>query len=123
MQSRKKNKTFTVINEYPPWKASVKAAPDKTLYFLKKVNVLGQFTSPEGIQSIAKRVKDLKNLKSPESKRDVKKVLGWLGCYCCYMKNLHVNCQPFCDLIKDSTPFHWTNEHEKFSESIKNRIS
>ena len=31
--------------------------------------------------------------------------------------------QPFYDLIKDSTPFHWTHEHEKLFQSIKNRLS
>ena len=51
------------------------------------------------------------------------KVLGCLGFYSCYIKNLHVDSQPFYDLIKDSTPFHWTHEHEKLFQSIKNRIS
>ena len=68
-------------------------------------------------------MKDLKNLKSPESKRDVMKVLGRLGFYSCYIRNLHVDSQPFNDLIKDSTPFHWTHEHEKLFQSIKDRIS
>ena len=51
------------------------------------------------------------------------KVLGWLGFYSCYIKNLHVDSQPFYDLIKDSTPFHWTHEHEKLFQAIKDRIS
>ena len=51
------------------------------------------------------------------------KVLGCLGFYNCYIKNLHVDSQPFYDLIKDSTPFHWTHEPEKLFQSIKDRIS
>ena len=50
------------------------------------------------------------------------KVLGCLGFYSCYIKNLHVDSQPFYDLIKDSTPFHWTEKHEKVFNSIKERI-
>ena len=50
-------------------------------------------------------------------------VLGCLGFYSCYIRNLHVESQPFYDLIKDSTPFHWTHEHEKIFQSIKHRIS
>ena len=50
------------------------------------------------------------------------KVLGCLGFYSCYIRNLHVHSQPFCDLIKDSTPFHWTEKHEKLFKSIKQRI-
>ena len=116
---------FTVINEYHTLlrKASLKAAPDKTFFFLKKVNFLGHVISPEGIQPIAKRVKDLKDLKSPESKRDVMKILGCLGFYSCYIRNLHGDSQPLYYLIKDSTLFHWTHEHEKLFQAIKDRIS
>ena len=51
------------------------------------------------------------------------KVLGCLRFYSCYNKNLHVYSKPICDLIKDSTRFHWTNEHEKLLLLIRDRIS
>ena len=51
------------------------------------------------------------------------KILGCLGFYSCNIKNLYVDSQQFCDLIKDSTPFHWTHEHEKLFQSVKDRIS
>ena len=50
------------------------------------------------------------------------KVLGCLGFYNCYIKNLHVDSQPFYDLIKDSTPFQWTDQHKKLFNSIKEPI-
>ena len=31
--------------------------------------------------------------------------------------------QPCYDLIKDSTPFHWTHDEDELFQSIKNRIS
>ena len=125
MQSQNKKEMFTVTNEYHTLlrKAGLEAAPDETLIFLKKVKFLGHIISPEGIQPIAKRVRDLKNLKSPESNRDVMKILGCLVFYSCSIKNLHVDSQPFYDLVKDSTPFHWTHEHEKLFKSIKARFS
>ena len=84
---------------------------------------LGHIISPDGIKPIAKRVKDFTDLKSPECKRDIMKVLGCLGLYRCYIKNLHVDSQPNYDLIKDSTSFHWTEEHERLFQSITDRIS
>ena len=90
-------------------------------FFLKEVKFLGHAISPDAIQTIAKRVDALRNLKSPQSKRDVLKVLGCLGFYSCYIENSHVDSQPFYDLIKDSTPIHWTEKHEKLLDSIKER--
>ena len=115
---------FTVITKYHTLlrKEGLKAALDKTFFFLMKVKILGHLVSPEGIQPLVKRVKNLKNLKSPEGKREVMKILGCLGFYSCYIKNLHADSQPFYDLIKDSTPFHWTHEHKKLFQSIKDRI-
>ena len=124
MQSQTRSEMFTIINEHHSLlrKAGLKAAPDKTFFFLKKVKFLGHVISPDGIQPIAKRVDALRNLKSPQSKRDVMKVLGCLSFYSCYIRNLHVDSQPFYDLIKDSTPFHWTEEHETLFNSIKERF-
>ena len=113
------------INEYHtlPRKAGLKATPDTTFFFWKKVKFFGHVISPEGSQTIAKRVKDLKNLKSLKSKRDVMKVLGCLGFHSCYIKHLHVDSQPSYDFIKDWTPFHWTHEHGKLLQSINHRIT
>ena len=125
MQSQNKKEMFTVINEYHTLlrKAGLKAAPDKTFFFLRDPKFLGHVISPNGVQTIAKRLKDLKNLKSPESKRDVLKVFGCLGFYKCYFKNLHVDSQPFYDLIRNTTLFHWTHEHQKQFKPVKDRIS
>ena len=116
---------FSIIHKYHNLliKAGLKAALEKTFFFLKKVKFLGNVISYEGIQPIAKRVKDLKNPKSFECKRDVMKVLGCLGFYSCYIKNFHVDSKPFYDLIRDSISFHWTEEHEKFFQMTKDRIS
>ena len=115
---------FTIIHEYHQLfrKGGLKAAPGKT-HFLRKIKFLGHVISQDGIQPVAKRVQDLKNLKSPECKRDVMKVLGCLGFYSCYIKNLHVDSQPFYELIKDTTPFKWTEQHETLFNQIKERIS
>ena len=125
LQSHTKAEMFTIIHEYHQLlrKGGLKAAPDKTHFFLRKVKFLGHVISEQGIQPVAKRVKDLQNLKSPESKRDVMKVLGCRGFYSCYIKNLHVDSQPFYELIKDTTPFKWTDQHEKLFKEIKTRIS
>ena len=84
---------------------------------------LGHVISSEGIQPFAKRVNVLRNPKSPGCKRDVMKVLGCRGLYSCYIKNLHVDSKPFFDLNRDPTSFHWTDEHERIFQMIKDRNS
>ena len=51
------------------------------------------------------------------------KVLGCLGFYSCCFKNLHLDSQHIYDLIKNSTLFYWTHEHEKLFQSIKDKIN
>ena len=125
LQSRTNAEMFTISHEYHQLlrKGSLKAAPDKANFFLKKVNFLGHVIAEQGIHPVAKRVKDLENMKSPEGKRDVMKIFGCLGFYSCYIRNLHVDSQPFYELIKDTTPFKWTDQHEELFKEIKTRIS
>ena len=77
MQSQTRGEMFTIINDYHTLlrKAGLKAAPDNTFFFLKKVKFLGDVISPDGLPPIAKRVHALRKLKSPQSQRDVMKVL------------------------------------------------
>ena len=51
------------------------------------------------------------------------KLLGCLRNYSGYIKNLHVDSQPFYELIRDTTPFKWTEKHEKPFQEIKEKIS
>ena len=106
-QSQNKSEMFSIVHEYHDllMKAGSKAAPEKIFFFLKNVKFLGHAFSSEGIQPIAKRVKDLRKLKLTECKRDVMKVLGCLGFYSCCIKNLHVDSKPFDDLNTVSTSF------------------
>ena len=103
--------------------SGLKAAPNKTKLFLRKVQVLGHIVSEKGIQPVARKVQDQKNLKSPENKRDVTRILGSLGFYITFIKKLHVDSKTFYERLRDDVPFKWTKEHEKRFQNIKDRIS
>ena len=121
MQAQTQNEMFRIIVHYHHLlrKSALKAQPEKTKFFLRKVQFLGHVVGKDGIQPVKKRVADLHALKSPEKKRDVMRVLGCLGFYSMYIKNLHVDCKPFYDLIRDDTVFEWKPEHEKLFCEIK----
>ena len=84
-------------------------------FFLKKVKFLGLVISPERIQPLAKRVKDWKNLKSVESKKG--------NFPDALQSTAAISRTSMWTISPSTTPFHWTNDHEKLIQSIKDRIS
>ena len=42
------------------------------------------------------------------------RILGSLGFYSTFIKNLHVFLKSFYELLRDTVPFKWIKEHEKF---------
>ena len=124
MRAQTTEEMYAIIKKYHLLlsKAGLKAQPEKTKFFLRKLNFLGHVVGKDGIQPVKKRVEDQKALKTPENKRDVKRVLGCLGFYSMYIKNPQVDSKPFYDLIKTETTFQWTDEHEKLFREIKDHI-
>ena len=53
-------------------KANLKAAPDKILFFWRKVRFLGHVLFNDGLSPIASRADDIRNLKTPESRTSFK---------------------------------------------------
>ena len=51
------------------------------------------------------------------------RVLGSLGFYSTFIKNLHVDSKSFYELLRDDVPFKWTKEHGQLFPNIKDRIS
>ena len=125
MQAQDETEMFEIIVKYHELlrKSGLKAQTEKTKFFLRKVQFLGHVVGKDGIQPVKKRVADLKALKSPEKIRDVMRVLGCLGFYSMYIKNLYVDCKPFYDLTRTETKFVWTTEQETLFNDIKERIS
>ena len=122
-QSRNKNETFTVNNEYHTRlrKTGLKAAPDKTIFFLENF-FLDHVISFKGLDPIAKRVKVLMNLKQAEKNGTSWKCKDALS-YIAVSSRTSMCTVNFRDLLNDSTLFHWSLEHEKLIQSIKDRTS
>ena len=102
--------------------SGLKAAPNKTKLFLRKIQLLGNIGSDRGIEPVAKKVQDLKNLRIPENKRDVMRILGSLVFYSTFIKNFQVGLKPFYELLKDDVPFESAKEHEKLFQKLKTEL-
>ena len=124
MQAQTAEEMYSIIQKYHLLlrKAGLKAQPEKTKFFSRKVQFLGHVVGKDGIQPVKKRVEDLKALKTPENKRDVMRVLGCLGFYSMYITNLHVDSKPFYDLRKKKLKPHFNGQMNTKRCSEKLRI-
>ena len=115
---------FDTIREYHSLlrKANLKAAPDKTFFFLRKVKFLGHVVSKDGLSPIASRIDDMKKLKSPESKTEVLGVLGVMGFYSTYIINFHVDAKCLYELANSNDKFQWLPCHEEVFQKLKDKF-
>ena len=81
LQARTKQEK--VIREYHAIlrKVNLKAAPDKTLFFLRKVEFLGHKVENNTLKPIHSKVDSIKRLKTPESKKDLMRFVGAMNFY------------------------------------------
>ena len=63
LQAKDKQEMFTIVKEYHSLlrKANLKAAPDKTMFFIRKVRFLGHVISKDGLSPSASRIGDIRN--------------------------------------------------------------
>ena len=115
---------FTIVREYNSLlrKANLKAAPDKTMFFLQKESFLGHVMSEEELSPIASRIDCVRNLKTPESKAEVFRVLRMMCFYHTYYLYFHLEAKPLYDLTTDTTLFKWLPTHEKIFTDLKQRF-
>ena len=112
---------FDTIREYHIRKANLKAAPDKTFFFLRKVKFLGHVVSKEGLFPKASQIDGIKKLKSPESQTEVLGVLGVIRFYSTYIINLHVDAKRLYELANTENKFQWLPCHEAVFQKLKDR--
>ena len=91
----------------------------------RKLNSLDTLFPTNGFNQLSeiKKVQNLKKLKSPGNKRDVMRILANLCLYSTFMKIMHVDSTPYCELLGDNVPFKKTTEYENLFQNIEDKIS
>jgi hypothetical protein len=125
LMSDTKDYMFQIIDEFHDLlrQSGMKAAPDKTEFFLRKVKYLGHMISGQGISPVESRIKALKEMKTPCNKKDVMRVIGCFNFYSKYIKNLYVDCKPLFELTRNNVKFEWTEIHDKIFNDIKDKLT
>ena len=103
--------------------SKLKAAPDKTFFFLLSVKFLGHVITDNKIKPLLNKIEAIQKMKRPESKKDVMKFLGALNYYSKYFPNMHVILAPLYKLLHNNVSFHWNSEHEDVFQEVKNTLT
>ena len=87
------------------------------------IEFFGHVFNTDGVSPDPKKVEALKLAEKPQSKEEVRSFLG-LANYCGrFIPGLATLTDPLRNLLKDSTPWSWTDKHDNAMQSIKQSIS
>ena len=80
MQSQTKDEMFIVLEKYHQilLYKNMKAAPDKSIFFLTRVSFLGDIIEKNSITPLKSRIEAIQNLQPPSNKKKIQEFLGIL---------------------------------------------
>ena len=102
-------------------KNNLKLAPEKPFFVLLKVKFLGNEFGYSTIEPIHSKTAAVHKIPSPTGKVALMSFIGALNFYT--IEKLHINLEPFYDLLHENTPLNWTDEHERLFQKLKMSLS
>ena len=108
MKSQTKNEIIFVLDKYHQLllKENMKAAPDKSHFFLTRLKFFGH------INAIIK-------LQSPSNKKKIQDFLGMLNFLIKYVYKMQLHLGLIYNFLRQQNNFEWTTEHQKQFEELK----
>ena len=100
-------------------KNNLKLAPEKSLFMLLKVKILGHEIGYNTIKPIHSKIAAIHKIPSSNGKVALMSFIGALNFYTKFIEKLHINLKPFYDLLHENTPLKWTDEHESLFKNLK----
>ena len=121
MQSQKKDEMFTALENHHQilQQETMKAAPDKSHFFLIRVKFLGHIIGRNTITPLKSRVDAIQKLQPPSNKKKIQKFVGILNFLSKYVYKMQLYLRPFYNILRQQNNFEWTTEHQKLFEEIK----
>ena len=122
MQSQTKDEMFTVLEQYHKilQNNNLKAAPDKSHFFLTSVKFLEHNVERNTIAPLKSRIDAIQKLQSPANKKKIQELLGTLNFLSKYVYKMQLYLRPFYNILRQQKNFEWTTEHQtRFGEMKK----
>ena len=125
MQSQTKDEMFTVLEQYHKilQNENLKAAPDKSHFFLTRVKFLGHNIERNTITPIKSRIDAIQKRQPPTNKKKIQEFLGMLNFLSKYVYKMQLYLRPFYNILRQQNNFAWTTEHQTRFEEIKKLLT
>ena len=125
MQSQTKEEMFKVLEHYHKilQNENLKAAPDKSHFFLTRVKFLGHNIERKTITSLKSRIDAIQKLQPPTNKKKIQEFLGTLNLLSKYVYKMQLYLRPFYNILRQQNNFEWNTEHQARFEEIKKLLT
>ena len=125
MQSQTKEEMFNVLEQYHQilQNENLKAAPDKSHFFLTKVKFLGHNIERKTITPLKSRIDAIQKLQPPTNKKKIQEFLGILNFLSKYVYKMQLYLRPFYNILRQQNNFEWNIEHQARFEEIKKLLT
>ena len=125
MQSQTKDEMFTVLEQYHKilQNENLKAAPDKSHFFLTRVKFLGYNIERNTITPLKSRIDAIQKLQPPTNKKNFQEFLGMLNFLSKYVYKMQLYLKSFYNILRQQNNFEWTTEHQTRFEEIKTNFN
>ena len=114
MQSQTKDEIFIVLEQYRQMRKNknMKAAPDKSRFFLTRIKFLVHITESNTITPLKLRIHAIQKLQPPTNKKKIQEFLGMLNFISKYVYKMQLYLRPFYNILRQQNNFEWTTEHQ-----------
>ena len=121
MQSQTKDEIFTVLEQYHKILQNkyLKAAPDKSHFFITRVKFSGHNIERNTITPLKSRIDAIQKTSTTYKKNKIQEFLGMLNFLSKYVYKMQLYLRPFFNILRQQNNFEWTTEHQIRFEEIK----
>ena len=107
MQSQTKDEMFKVLEKYHQilQNENLKAAPDKSHFFLTRVKFLGHNIERKIITPLKSRIDAIQKLQPPTNKKKIQEFLGMLNFLSKYVYKMQLYLRPFYNILRQQNNF------------------
>ena len=114
MQSQTKDEMFIILEQYHQILKTeiMKAAPDKSHFFLTRVKFLGHLIERNTITPLKSRIQATQKLQPPTNKKKIQEFLGMLNFLSKNLYKMQLYSRPFYNILRQQNNFELTTEHQ-----------